>query len=127
MPIYTLVVLPSGFKLKPSDPRNDPPRAPHSIGGPADDRGCHIVVARSVPVSDFAGMLSGIVDRPVIDKTGFTGTYYMDLKWAGDASLGSPLPSLPPALKETFGLELKSEKGVVAVFVIDHVEKPSPN
>jgi len=126
-PIYGLVIASGGFKLKPSDPRNDPPRALHSIGCPSDDRACHIMVMGSVPISEFAGSLGGIVGRPVIDKTGLSGTYYMDLKWAGDTSPDSPLPSLPAALKENFGLELKSETGEINVLVIDHVEKPSPN
>lgn len=127
LPVYALVVAPSGFRLKPSDPRNDPPRAPGSIGCPPNDRTCHIMVMGSAPISDFAGLLGGILGRPVIDQTGIAGTYYMDLKWASDVSPDSPLPSLPAALHEQFGLELKSERAPVDVLVIDHVEKPSPN
>ena len=63
----------------------------------------------------------------LVERTGLTGTYYMDLKWAGDNSPQSSLPSLPSALKEQFGLELKSETGSVDGLVIDHVEKPLPN
>jgi uncharacterized protein (TIGR03435 family) len=126
-PVYALVIGPEGFKLKPSDPKNDPPRAPGSLGCPAEDRACHIMATGSVPVSQFAAALGGIVGRPVIDKTGLTGTYYLDLKWAGDTSADSPLPSLPAALKETFGLELKSQTAPVDTLVIDHVEKPTPN
>jgi uncharacterized protein (TIGR03435 family) len=81
----------------------------------------------SASLSEFTGRLGGLVGRPVIDKTGLTGTYYLDLKWAGETSPASSLPSLPTALKEAFGLELKPETGPVDVLVIDHAEKPSPN
>jgi uncharacterized protein (TIGR03435 family) len=63
----------------------------------------------------------------VIDRTGLTDNYNIDLKWAGDTATDSPLPSLPAALREKFGLELKPEVGPVNILVIDHVEKPSPN
>jgi uncharacterized protein (TIGR03435 family) len=125
MPVYTLSVAPRGFKLKASDPKNDP--APGSVGCPADDRACAMMYVGSIPVADFAGDLGAMVGRPVIDKTGLTGTYYMNLKWAGDISPDSSLPSLPAALRDQFGLELKSEKASVDVLVIDHVEEPTPN
>jgi hypothetical protein len=64
--------------------------------------------------------------RPVIDKTGLPGTYYFDVKYAGDNSPNSSLPSLEGALKEQFGLELKAETGPVEVLVIDRAEKPTP-
>lgn len=127
MPVYELVVAPGGFKLKQSDPKDDPPIAPHSIGCPQEDRGCHNIVTGSTPIPAFVGILGSVVGRPVIDKTGLTGAYYLNLKWAGDTAADSPLPSLPAALREQFGLELKSETGPVDVLVIDHVEKPTPN
>jgi len=49
------------------------------------------------------------------------------LKWAGDDSAGSPLPSLFALLREEFGLEVKAEPGPVPVLIIDHVEKPMVN
>jgi bla regulator protein BlaR1 len=126
-PIYALVIRPGGFKLKPSDPKNDAPIPPHSIGCPPDDPGCHYFAGGSGPISQLAGMLTRFVGRPVIDKTGLTGDYNLSLKWAGDTTADSPLPSLTAALSEKFGLELKSQTGPVDVLVIDHVEKPSPN
>jgi uncharacterized protein (TIGR03435 family) len=127
MPVYALVVGAGGFKLKPSDPKGDPPRAPGSLGCPPEDRARRIMAMGSASLADFAGAMGGIVGRPVIDKTGLVGTYYLDLKWAGDTSLDSPLPSLPAALREEFGLDLKSETGPVDALVVDHVEKPTPN
>jgi len=75
----------------------------------------------------LASLLSLSAGRPVIDQTGLPGNYNLDLKWAGDTTTDSPLPSLPAALREKFGLELKPQVGPVNSLVIDHVEKPSAN
>jgi uncharacterized protein (TIGR03435 family) len=127
LPVYSLVVAQGGFKLKPSDPKDDPPRAPGSIGCPPDDRACHIIPLGSAPISALAAFLASSLGRPVIDRTGLTDSYRIDLRWAGDSSPNSSLPSLPTALKDAFGLELKPDTGPVQVLVIDLVEKPSAN
>jgi uncharacterized protein (TIGR03435 family) len=127
LPIFELVVAPGGFKLKPTDPKDDPPRARGSIGCPPDDPGCHNIVMGSAPMAQFASAVAFNAGRPVIDKTGLRETYYLDLRWAGDVSPNSSLPSLPTALRERFGLELKSGTGPVEILVIDRAEKPLPN
>lgn len=47
-----------------------------------------------------------------------------------------PIPTATPAdgglsilgaLREQFGLKLQSQKGLVEIFIIDHVEEPSEN
>ena len=76
----------------------------------------------------LTGLLSHALERPVIDRTGMTGSYYFGvLKWAGDDSSGSSLPSLFALMREHFGLELKVERSPVPVLVIDHAEKPTAN
>jgi uncharacterized protein (TIGR03435 family) len=127
LPILELVVAPGGFKLKATDPKDDPPRARGSIGCPPDDRGCHNIVMGSAPMAQFADAVSFNVGRPVLDTTGLRDTYYLDLKWAGDTTPASSLPSLPAAMRERFGLELKPGTGPVEVLVIDRAEKPTPN
>jgi uncharacterized protein (TIGR03435 family) len=127
LPVYALVISRGGFKLKLSDPGTDPPRTPGSIGCPKTDPACRILPLGSSSISALTPFLASSLGRPVIDRTGLTGTYYMNLMWAGDNSPDSPLPSLPTALQEQFGLELKADTGPVEVLVIDHVEKPTPN
>lgn len=129
LPVYALKTASGKLKLKPSDPDQDPPTRPGSIGCPADDPHCHIgFCCGSTTITTLAGTLTHAFGRPVIDKTGLTGTYYFGvLKWAGDESVGSSLPSLPALLREEFGLELKTEPGPVPVLVIDHAEKPLAN
>jgi uncharacterized protein (TIGR03435 family) len=94
----------------------------------------------------------GNLDRPVIDRTGLTGTFDFTIKWTPDSTpLGAtrtiskkgpagnapaPTPSSEPdadgpgfiqALREQLGLKLASTKGTVETLVIDHVERPSEN
>ena len=129
MPTYALRIAPGKSKLKPSDPDKDPPTPPGSIGCPADDPHCHIgFCCGSTTITVLTGMLSHALGRPVIDKTGLTGSYYFGvLKWAGDESTDSSLPSLFALMRGEFGLELKAEPGPVPVLVIDHGEKPTAN
>jgi len=129
LPAYALRTAPGKSKLKPSDPDKDPPTPPGSIGCPADDPHCHIgFCCGSTTITVLTGTLSHALGRPVIDKTGLTGSYYFGvLKWAGDESMGSSLPSLFALMREEFGLELKAEPGPVPVLVIDRAEKPIAN
>lgn len=88
-------------------------------------------------MSNLAGGLSGMLERIVVDKTGITGRFHLQLTFAPDDSVRRfpDLPAPPPgdapniftALQEQLGLKLESAKGPVEVLVIDHVEKPSEN
>jgi uncharacterized protein (TIGR03435 family) len=129
LPVFALETITGKLKLKASDPGMDPPILPHSIGCPGDDPHCHIgFCCGSATVTGIAGMLTHSLERPVIDKTGLTGTFYFGLlKWAGEDSPGSSLPSLPALLRDNFGLQLKAERGPVPVLVIEHAEKPLGN
>jgi uncharacterized protein (TIGR03435 family) len=73
--------------------------------------------------------LSDATGRIVIDKTGLTGYYDVDLKWTPDEDLanGGSGPSLFTALEEQLGLKLVSKKAPVDVVVVDHIERPSEN
>jgi uncharacterized protein (TIGR03435 family) len=93
-----------------------------------------------VSMAEFVRMLSVMLGRTVIDRTGFAGTFDMQLDFLPDDST-SPLPPPPPqaavsntmspsifsALPEQLGLRLESAKGQVEVLVIDHVDRPSAN
>jgi uncharacterized protein (TIGR03435 family) len=95
----------------------------------------------------FANVLSRIVGRIVVDKTGLTGKYDFALKWTPDEGQGPMLPggrgpgpdgAAPPppdssgpsiftALQEQLGLKLESQKAPTDVLVIQHIERPSEN
>jgi uncharacterized protein (TIGR03435 family) len=89
---------------------------------------------RGIPLALFATSLPtqtgmAVVGRPVIDRTGLTGTYDLTLEWAGMLN-GQPNPVGPTfdeALRNQLGLKFVSDKGPVKVLVIDRVERPSAN
>jgi uncharacterized protein (TIGR03435 family) len=98
----------------------------------------------SVSMPAFAKILSQIMGREVIDKTGFTGRFSLHLEFAIDDALaglpdpvgpdasGQPAdpaarPTIRTALQEQLGLKLEASKGPDDVFVIDHVERPTGN
>ena len=95
-----------------------------------------------MPMAQFARQLSQLTNSIVIDRTGLTGGYDIDLKFTptpGQLPPGPPPPGveLPPidpngpsiyaALQEQLGLELKNERGPVDVVVIEKIERPRDN
>jgi len=60
------------------------------------------------------------IDRPVLDKTGLRGHYWIQVGWDSD-------DDFIPAIQDELGLKFESQKAPVDVLVIDHIEKPDPN
>ena len=85
----------------------------------------------------FLGQQTQDKQRPVIDRTGLTGTFDFKLSFLPEqAADGDPdrlpkelrdRPSLYAALREQLGLRLVPENGPVKYFMIDHVDLPSAN
>lgn len=119
--IYALTVQSSGPGLTPS---TSDPNVP-GPGGMTRQPGHWRVTALNVNMETFAGGLQGVLDQPVIDRTGLSGHFDITLDWSPDDS--TDFPDLFTALKDQLGLKLESTKGLVEIFVIDHVEKPSEN
>ena len=95
--------------------------------------------ARNLTLAFIADSLSGGVanlGRPMIDKTGLTGTFDFTLEWAPQPRLSAAPdadppdnagPSLQEALEDQLGIKLQSGKASMNVYVLDHVEHPSEN
>jgi uncharacterized protein (TIGR03435 family) len=90
----------------------------------------------AMTLSRFANLLSPRVERPVQDRTGLEGNFYVDLQWRQEpAPLGLPDASLPDrlptsiftALQEQLGLKLESIKGSLEILVIDRAMRPAAN
>lgn len=93
-----------------------------------------------VPMVSLALHLSGLLGRPVIDKTGLTGIFDVHIKFARDSALAfgglpdqpgqapdpSGLPNIFTAIR-SLGLNIESGKGPVDVLVIDSAQRPSEN
>jgi uncharacterized protein (TIGR03435 family) len=79
----------------------------------------------------IARFLSTQIGRPVIDRTGLTDSYAFTLSFIVDVppSVDPPFgPTIFKALQDQLGLKLEPKRGMVDVFVVDHLEKlPTEN
>jgi uncharacterized protein (TIGR03435 family) len=93
-----------------------------------------------VTLAMLANILSGpATQRLVIDRTGLTGNWDLEVKYTPDQSQVPPGVSVPKelldpngaslftALEEQLGLKLRPARGPVEVLVIDSVQQPTPN
>ena len=80
-----------------------------------------------------AMLLSRLEHQIVVDQTGLTGEYQIQLHWApgsagSDAPADAVAPSLFTAVQEQLGLKLESRHGPLDSIVVDHAEKiPAEN
>ena len=136
LPVYDLVIAKSGIRFKenvavPSSGEDS--AHPNTKPGTVLVNNNHLT-AVGVPISNLATNLAFQVERNVIDKTGLTGNYDIDLKWTPhelegktDGLTDNNAPDLFTALQEQLGLKLEPSKGPVDALVIDHVEMPTEN
>ena len=91
---------------------------------------------RSETMESLATNLTGpeTGTRPVVDRTGLIGGFDLSLEWQPDdpepGANSQPEkdgPTIQEAMREQLGLKLEPTTGPITVFVVDHVEKPSPN
>jgi bla regulator protein blaR1 len=131
-PIYELVVAKGGSKIQ-----EDTTSFNQRIGM----TGAGKITAQKASLAMFADVLGTLAGRPVLDKTGLSGTFKFKLDWTPDPGEGGPPglarpdvappdsngPSLFTALQEQLGLRLQSAKGPVESLVIEKAEKPTEN
>jgi len=159
VPVYALMAGKNGPKLPQANEKgcvafgpNSPPPPPPAPGQPFAApptpcggfmQGPNRLEGGKVSMEQFVGALSRILGRPVIDKTGFTGTFDVHLEFTpeGTALMGGGLgppgglapgfdtsgPSIFTAVQDQLGLRLESQKGPAELLVIDHAEKASEN
>jgi uncharacterized protein (TIGR03435 family) len=79
---------------------------------------------------------AGTLDRRVVDRTGVTGSFDIDLRFRPDAGaraggppgagpVDSDAPSIFTAVEEQLGLKLVPDRAPVDVLVIDRLERPT--
>jgi uncharacterized protein (TIGR03435 family) len=155
LPVYALVLAKAGKTGPQLIPPADDTKCfdPFGLAAPAARAPCDVLFAFNQPdgsfavkgdltMEKFAGQLTGLVGRLVVDRTELGGTFHVTLSYTpqegqpgfrrgqggeGSASDSSGAPSIFTALQEQLGLKLESQTGPVDVLVIDHVEEPTPN
>lgn len=122
-PVYVLTIAKTGLKMqeaKGSDPA-------------ANGKGS------ITPWNLFVTDLSRRLGRPVIDKSGLSGAWFVNLEYSTDdgtpVGIGARIdpaqssagPSIFTAVQEQLGLKLDSAQAPVDTLVIDAVARPTPN
>ena len=133
--IYNLVVVKGGVKMQvvppPPPPDNGeapPPPRPADVRAHGSQHGLEFV-GSNASMRAIAGALSSMVEAPVIDQTGLTGTYNYTLQFGRDWSDHDPdsWPSIFTAVQEQLGLKLEAAHESVPNLVVDHITKPTEN
>jgi uncharacterized protein (TIGR03435 family) len=152
VPVYTVTVAKGGPKLLPFKvgscvPMPTPPARPEPgqkvcgearMGGKGTIPPTMNVELPGVSLDEWSKYLGGLLDRPVIDKTGITGLFDFHMEFVLDestpgvrltfpASDDPPGPSIFTAVQEQLGLKLESAKGPGEFLIIDSVERPTEN
>ncbi len=152
LPVYALTAK-NNLKLPAPKEASCPPVDPAAPPRPMAQTPCGMLrvgpspvgvamAGTNIPMAEFIRVLAGVMGRPVLDRTGFSGEFDVNVAFTpddstlglmGPASPGTPPPTNPDqpnifgALDQQFGLKLVATKGQVEVLVIDHVEKPTAN
>lgn len=144
LPIYSLIQARTGrlgvqLRHFDGDCAKEAPVEPNTTGAACGGfrflRRGHLV-ARAVTIRMLVSMLANLPDvgRIVQDRTALSGNFDLELFWTPAAASReqsdtsqSAAPSLFTALDEQLGLKLEPSRGPVEVWVIDSVERPTPN
>jgi len=134
IPVFALVIAKGGPKLTKTAPMA-------RSGEHIDQRSGGInALATLDTLAQTLGRMRTFSDRPVINQTGLTDRYEMNLHFSssaaavlpgpdGDPSVdsSSDSPSIFTALEEQLGLRIESTKAPVYTVTIEQIEEPSPN
>lgn len=124
--VYDLVIGKSGSKLKASAPD-----APGMGRMTLEGRNYRTTRANASMNEVVRAIMNAFLDRPVVDHTGLTGTYQLDLTYTPDLR---NRPANEPgdisvftAVQEQLGLRLDPKTEPIEVLVVDSVERPTEN
>lgn len=131
-PVYSLVIGKGGLKAS-----NAPlPAFLKGMKGPEGKivgymkNNHQALIGRKVTMDQLAETLVYQVETSVFNKTGYSGTFDLDLDYAsgGPSTADDDVPSIFVALQEQLGLRLEKQMAPVEILVVDHMEKkPSTN
>jgi len=126
LPVYDLVVASPGAKLTPT-PSSPPPEVT-----PNGHAMIHVRVeghngtlefsAKDASPAVLAALLSENLNRRIVDKTGLTGLYDIELHMPQGQNSAEDFSA---ALEDQLGLKLEPAQAPVDVLVIDQIEKPA--
>lgn len=92
------------------------------------------IMARGITMADLASLITPWVDRPVIDRTGLSGVFDVDVEGEEVKPAGPFGPSYRASdtkesifntVEAQLGMRLERVNAPIEVLVIEHVERPS--
>jgi len=145
-PVYVLSVARGGHKLRPSadcaakiDPDKPLPAPPPGRTQPLcgnnwlNGRGPNLIwSAFSIDIAKITDSLGTLTGRKVLNKTGVTGLFDIDVELPrfqllAGVDLAPPDTDAFTVIREQLGLVLEPGKGPLEYFVIDSIAKPTEN
>ena len=130
MPVYEMSAIRGASKLKKSTCRNSPSEDPCGTYGGF----LGTITGHAATLDVFAGALTGITGRNVLNKTGIQGTYDFNLSWTPESAIGpggananDEDVSIFTAVREQLGLKLTSAIGPVVTLTIVDARRPTSN
>jgi uncharacterized protein (TIGR03435 family) len=114
---YVLGIAKGGSKLQPS-PQAGPARTNRMRGR---------IEARDGTMEMLAAVLTGLLHRPVKNRTGLDGNYDYTLTFEPDESVDGSAPSVFTAIQEQLGLKIESARVTMTNYTIIKIERPSAN
>ncbi|HEY2381409.1 MAG TPA: TIGR03435 family protein [Terriglobia bacterium] len=139
IPVYALTISKNGSKLSGVEGPACVPVAGKPCLSGMRFQGHNLVLHLRGTLAQFAETLAASLDRPIVNKTGLSGTFDLHLEFAIDqatapafqALAGTADPSggtsIFTAIQEQLGLKLEPSKGPGDFLVIDSVDRPSEN
>jgi uncharacterized protein (TIGR03435 family) len=154
VPVYAMTVAESGVRMTPWQPGSCTPMEPGTLAGTRPENPCRVLIRQRGPnlalegkgatLAEIAKLLFLLVDHPVVDRTGLSGRFDIDVEFAPEQRPAAfrppdePSGPAPPAEEPTapriftafvkqLGLKLEAGNGPRESLLIDHVERPSRN
>ena len=131
LPAYVLAIARGGARLTPS---KDGTCVPNCGNNNLSSRGPNTMwTATRIDMAQVAGALANFFRRPVVDRTGLTGFYDIQLELPPlqpatlDAGASDTGVSVFTVLQEHLGLRVEEGRGPVEVLVVDRIERPTEN
>ncbi|HXS93144.1 MAG TPA: TIGR03435 family protein [Candidatus Limnocylindrales bacterium] len=142
MPVYALTVARNGPKLAP--PKEGACATPVPLRPELSAPPCGrvrismspdgvLLEGGSAAMAELARVLAIPLGRPVVDRTGLSGTYDIRLQVSEEKTGATPLPADVPGyaiftnIQEQLGLKLVADKAPVDMLVIDRIDRPTAN
>lgn len=123
---YALSIGRNGPKLTPAKIDNTDTEGSY-VSATVPETGLIVITGRRASMADLAATLQRGQATPVWDRTGLSGKYDFEFRYAQDPSVRSETASLGSALQEKLGLSIKKQKGPLETLVVDSIQEPSEN